>query len=332
MSKIVFFIPLLAITALVAIFIAQNNALHDPNMIIFSGNIEVTEVELAFEIPGRVTERVVSEGQRVNKGQIVAYLNTEQLSQEVALRQAELRISQAVLLELKEGFLPEEIAQAEAKVRQADAFFSRLASDYERQKKLFDGDVISSREFDISNSSFEVARAKVTEAQENLALLNRGIRPEKIAQAEANVSKSYQALGISETRFNYATLQSPISGYVLSDNVESGEFASPGTPIVTIGNLNDVWLRGYIDERDLGKVQLGQSVKVTTDSYPDKKYEGRVVFISPEAEFTPKNVQTEKERVKLVYRIKVDVSNPNLELKPGMPADGLIVLNEESGK
>ncbi|MEC7840284.1 MAG: efflux RND transporter periplasmic adaptor subunit [Chlamydiota bacterium] len=332
MSKIVFLIPIAAVVALVAIFIAQENALSDPNIIKLSGNIEVTEVELSFEIPGRVKERLVSEGQTVSKGQTVAYLDSQRLSQEVALRQAELRASKAALLELKEGFLPEEIAQAEAKLSQAKAELNRLASDYERQKRLFDGDVISSREFDISNSAYEVAKAKVLESQENLALLNRGIRPEKITQAEANVSKSSQALAIAETKLHYASLESPIAGYVLSDNIESGEFAAPGTPIVTIGNLNDVWLRAYVDESDLGKVQLQQAVKITTDTYPDKIYEGKVVFISPEAEFTPKNVQTEKERVKLVYRIKVDVSNPNLELKPGMPADGLIIVNTESSK
>jgi len=112
----------------------------------------------------------------------------------------------------------------------------------------------------------------------------------------------------------------------LSKNVEPGEYVAPGTPVVTVGELEDPWLRAYINETDLGRVKLGQRVQVTTDSYPDKKYEGRISFIASQAEFTPKNVQTEKERVKLVYRIKVDLTNPNLELKPGMPADAEILL------
>ena len=136
---------------------------------------------------------------------------------------------------------------------------------------------------------------------------------------------------MAETRLGYATLASPLSGVVLSKNVEPGEFVAAGTPLVTVGDLENVWLRAYINETDLGRVKVGQRVRVTADTYPGKRYEGRVSFIASQAEFTPKNVQTEKERVKLVYRVKVDIRNPNMELKPGMPADAEILL-EEKGK
>lgn len=120
---------------------------------------------------------------------------------------------------------------------------------------------------------------------------------------------------------------SPLSGWVLSKNAEPGEYLAPGTPVVTVGNLNQVWLRAYISESDLGRVKVGQHVRVTADTFPGKVYKGKISFISPQAEFTPKNVQTEKERVKLVYRVKVDIPNPEMELKPGMPADAEIQLD-----
>ncbi len=329
MSKKVFIIPLIAVIALTAIYISQQASLPDPNTILLSGNIEVTEVDISFKIPGRVVTRLASEGQRIKRGEEVAFLEPEELQQEVLLREAGLQATEAALLELREGYLPEEISQAGAVLQQVQANFNRLQSDYDRQKTLFEGDVISNREFDMSNSAFEVAKAKVYEANEKLSLLKRGIRKEKIAQAAANVSKSKQALALAKTRLRYTKIYSPINGYVLSDNVQGGEYVSPGTPVITVANLEDVWLRAYIDERDLGKIKLGQTVKISVDSYPDKVYLGMVTFISSEAEFTPKNVQTEKERVTLVYRIKIDVPNENLELKPGMPADGIIVLDEQ---
>jgi HlyD family secretion protein len=132
---------------------------------------------------------------------------------------------------------------------------------------------------------------------------------------------------LAETQLGYATLRAPFSGLVLSKNAEPGEYVSPGTPIVVVGDLEHVWLRAYVEETDLGRVKLGQRAYVTTDTYPGKVYQGRLSFIASEAEFTPRNVQTQKERVKLVYRIKIDIPNPAQELKPGMPADAEIVLS-----
>jgi len=172
------------------------------------------------------------------------------------------------------------------------------------------------------------ARAAVAEAQGQLALVKKGPRDEAIEQARARLEQAKAALGLAETRLGYATLTSPLTGIVLSENVEPGEYVAPGTPVVTVGDLANVWLRAYIVETDLGRVKVGQKVRVTTDTYPGKAYEGRISFIASQAEFTPKNVQTEKERVKLVYRIKVDIPNPAMELKPGMPADAEILLAE----
>jgi len=275
--------------------------------------------------------------------------------EEVAQAEAVVERARAHLAELLAGSRPQEIEAAEASLRRARAELERWRSDHERQRQLFQRGVISAREYESVLAAYRVAEAQVREAEERVKLVREGPRKEQIAQARAALKEAQErlamlregprketieaararlegakaALAASETRLSYTTVTSPLNGIVLSKNVEPGEYVAPGTPIVTIGDLENIWLRAYIDEPDLGKVKLGQRVRIRTDTYPEKRYEGRISFISSQAEFTPKNVQTERERVKLVYRIKVDVPNPTMELKPGMPADGEIVLNEE---
>jgi HlyD family secretion protein len=294
-----------------------------------SGNIEVTDAEVSFKIPGRVEAREVTEGEMVQAGQTVARLEKGDLAQEVALRRAEVSVAQAVLAELEAGTRPEEIAQGEAALVLAQAEAERARLDFTRQKDLRAQSVNTARDFELADTALKTAQARVREAQERLTLLKNGPRKEHLEQARARVEQAKQALGLAETRLGYATLVSPLTGLVLSKNIEPGEYVAPGTPVITVGDLAHPWLRAYINETDLGRVKVGQAVTVTTDTYPDKKYEGTVTFISAQAEFTPKNVQTKKERVKLVYRIKVELPNPHQELKPGMPADAEIRLAPE---
>lgn len=194
--------------------------------------------------------------------------------------------------------LEQTVEQAKAALVVAEADAVRLRLEYARQKELFDKKVIASREFEVAQAAQTIAEARVRERR--------------------------AALALAETRLGYAVLTSPVAGVVLSKAIENGEYIVPGTTIVTVGNLENVWLRAYIDETDLGRVKVGQAARIATDTYPGKFYSGKVAFISSEAEFTPKSVQTAKERVKLVYRIKIDVPNSNMELKPGMPADAVI--------
>lgn len=326
MRKLIGLIILLAlIGAGVFYYFTQTKAIHS-NLIHLSGNIEVTEVDISFKIAGRVEQRLVDEGDRVQQGQLIAILDSIDLEHEVALREAERQAAQANLAELQAGYLPEEINQSRERVLQAEADLKRLEADFKRQKRLFEQEVISARDFDNSRAAYEIGQAKYKEANQQLILLQKGTRREKIDQAIAQLRQAEQNLLIAKVRLSYATLFSPLSGIVLSKNIEPGEYVSPGTPIVTIGDLDHVWMRGYINETDLGKVKLGQKVDILTDTFLNKHYEGIIVFISSEAEFTPKNIQTEKERVKLVYRIKVDIENFQHELKPGMPVDGIIIL------
>jgi HlyD family secretion protein len=380
-KRLIILVLAILLVAVLAYFILGRS--HDGQMIRVSGNIEVTDAEVSFKIPGRVEARLVDEGETVKAGQTVARLDSAELAQEVAVRRAEVRAAQAALAELEAGSRPEEIAQAEASAEQAKARLDEMLAgsrpeelsaaeavlrrtqaeadrarlDAERYEGLYRKEIVSAQQYDLARTAYETAlarqreaeeqfklvkegprreqieqaRAAWSQAQERFVLVKKGPRRETIEQARARLQQAREALAVAETRLGYATLASPLLGVVLSKNVEPGEFVAAGTPIVTVADLENVWLRAYINETDLGRVKVGQRVRVTADTYPGKRYEGRISFIASQAEFTPKNVQTEKERVKLVYRIKVDIRNPNMELKPGMPADADILL-EEKGK
>ena len=295
-----------------------------------SGNIEVTAVDVSFKIPGRLLQRSVDEGMSVSAGQPVARLDSADLEREVSMKEAELQAAEAALRELVAGSRPQEIARARAAVAAAQAEAERLSGDIERAKALHARGVISRQEFERARAAFEVADERRKEAKESLHLVEEGPRREQIEQSRARVRQAREGLELARTRLSYATIASPLAGVVLSKNVEPGDYVAPGTPVVTVGSIRSPWLRAYIEETDLGRVKVGQVVEVTADTYPGKKYAGRVSFIASQAEFTPKNVQTRKERVKLVYRIKVDVANPDMELKPGMPADAAIRTEERS--
>jgi HlyD family secretion protein len=307
-------------------FYYHNQKPKDLNIIRVSGNIEVTDAALSFKIAGHVMERSISEGNIVKKQQLAAKLDDVDLKQEVDLRKAELDAAQANLRELEAGSLPEEIGQAQAALARIKSENDQARVEYERNQKLFEQEVVSQNDLDKAKLAFDTTRARLDEEAKSLKLVQKGPRIEKIDQARAQAEKAEKALELAETQLQYATLYSPMDGVVLSQNIEPGEFVSAGTPIVTVAKMDAVWLRAFVDETDLGRVHVGQPVRVKTDTYPDKVYEGKISFISAESEFTPKTVQTDKERVKLVYRIKIDVPNPNMDLKPGMPADGEIVL------
>jgi HlyD family secretion protein len=374
--RLMVLLPAVLLVAVLAYLILSRS--NDGQVIRVSGNIEVTDAEVSFKIPGRVEARLVDEGEMVRAGQTIARLDSAELAQEVAARRAEVQAVQAALAELEAGSRPEEIAQAEASAQQAKARLDEMLAgsrpeelsaaeavlrrakaeaerarlDAERYEGLYKKEIVSAQQYDLARTAYETALARQREAeeqyklvkegprkeqieqaraawlqaQERFVLVKKGPRQETIEQARARLQQAKEGLAVAETRLGYATLTSPLAGVVLSKNVEPGEFVAAGTPIVTVGDLENVWLRAYINETDLGRVKVGQQVRVTTDTYPDKRYEGRVSFIAAQAEFTPKSVQTEKERVKLVYRIKVDIRNPNMELKPGMPADAEILM------
>lgn len=297
---------------------------QDDGAIRVSGNIEVDDARLAFKVPGLLVERAVSEGGTVTQGQIVAQLDDTEQIQQVAVQRSEVAAAAAALADVEAGSRPQEIDSAKATVESTAAEARRAALEFERQRELRETRTISAREFEVAEAALAVAQARAAEASERLKLIIEGPRIETVNQSRARLEQSRAALALAERRLEFTKLVSPLTGVVLSDNVEPGEFVAPGTAVITVADTSKVWLRAFVNETDLGKIHLGQPVDVSTDSFPDKTYRGTVAFIASEAEFTPKTVQTNKERVKLVFRVKIDLENDHGELKPGMPADAVI--------
>jgi HlyD family secretion protein len=282
------------------------------------------------------------------------------LEADVEARKAALRQAEARLQQLLAGSRTQEIRQAQAAVREAQDQHQLAQRDWERAQLLYKSDDISTAQHDQYRSRYEITRAALQQAQERLSLVNEGPRKEDIESARAQVEqakagiKQAEAMHIEikrreqeletriaqirqaqaqvaviDTQISDATLVAPINGVVLVKSAEAGEVLAAGATLLTLGEIDKPWLRGYIREQDYGRVKLGMKAKVTTDSYPGKVYWGRITFISSEAEFTPKQIQTPEERVKLVYRIKIELDNPKHELKLNMPADAEILLENE---
>jgi len=325
---------LIALVAVVAATAAWWYATADSRnggVIRLSGNIEATETDVSFKIRGTIVQRPVDEGMWVEKGALIAKLEDHDLVQAVALADASLKVAQAKLNELLAGSRPQEIKAALEQLNQAESDLERSRKEFERVKALYEQQLAPASSMDNASAVYQIADAAATRARQLYELVKEGPRKEEIASARASVDQARQNLDLAKIQLGYATLAAPTSGVVLTKSAEVGEVMSPGTPVVTLGDVDHVWLRAYVNETDLGRVAWGQAVEVTTDTFPGKRYHGTIGFISSEAEFTPKSVQTQKERVTLVYRIKVNLDNPNRELKPGMPADGVIHVQPVGG-
>jgi len=297
-----------------------------------SGNIETTEVDVGFKIAGRIVSLSIQEGDWIEKGKVIAKLDDEDLRQRLELARATLRSAQARLKKLLAGSRPEELGEAEATLNQAKFDLENKQAHYERIKLLFEKGVLPKETLDNAEAGFKIAKASLQKALENYQLVKEGPRKEDIEDVRAQVEQAQASLKLAETQLSYTVLYAPISGMVLVKSGEMGEVVNPGTSILTLANIENVWLKAYIPETELSKVKWGQEVMVTTDLRPQKIYQGKISFISSQTEFTPKQIQTEKERVTLVYRIKVDIPNLDRELKPGMPADGKILLTSSPDK
>lgn len=274
------------------------------------------------------------------------------IESDVALKRANLQQAEARLTELLNGSRKEEVEQARASLAEAQATQKQAAGDWERAQTLFKNDDISAQQRDQFRRAFDAANATAHRLSESLSLAELGPRKEQIDQqravveqaratvklAEANridlqrrveeigmrtadVQRAQAQAGVLDSQFSDRTLYAPFDGVVLTKGTEVGEVLAAGAAVVTLGDVEHPWVRAYLSEKDLGRVKLGMAASVHTDSFAGKSYPGKVTFISAEAEFTPKQIQTEEERTKLVYRIKIEVANPHRELKSNMPAD-----------
>jgi HlyD family secretion protein len=291
-----------------------------------TGNVDVRQVNLAFEVPGRIASLEVEEGDSVHGGQILARIDTADLEDHVRLARASVDASEAVLDELEAGARPEEIDQARAAVAQAEAELRFAEATLSRLQELAERDVASHQLHDEAQARKDEAEAQLEGARQVLALLESGPRSETITQAAAKLTADRVTLSLAERSLGNAALSAPNDGVVLSRIREPGSIVGAGEPVYALALTSPVWVRSYIDEPDLGAVRPGMAVEVSTDS--GHVYSGQIGFISPVAEFTPKTVQTRELRTSLVYRLRVIVDNPDQGLRQGMPVTVVLMLDE----
>jgi len=285
--------------------------------LLVSGNIEAHESVVSFKaVQSRVVELPFDEGQWVKAGTLLARLDDSDYRQQVAINEAALHVQEQQLASAMQ-----KLEAARSTVTNDEADFAQKKVDYARNQKLWTEKIISADQSDLSETALKQSSAA---RQRDLAMARSA--QQDIEVAKANIKNASENLELAKITLGYTTLRAPFSGVILTRQTELGEVMQPGTPVVTLADLDHVWLRAYVAETDLGRIRWGQAATVHTDTYPDKAYPGQISFISSEAEFTPKSVETHKERVTLVYRIKVDVENLRHELKPGMPADATIHL------
>lgn len=388
MKKIILIVILIAVAGAAAMLAYRSMHPDVSGRIVVSGNIELTQVDIAFKTAGRLLERTVNEGDVVQKGMVIARLDREQLLRQrdtaqaalgtaqatmaesqsalkwqretmqadLQLKNADLSAAQSQLLQLKNGARPQEIQEVNAAVAAAQTQYDQTKKDWDRAQTLYKNEDISTSNYDQVRTRFDAAKANLDQIKQHAALIQAGPRSETIESASAQVERARAGVRMGEANaietqrreqdimarqsdIQRAKAQialidsqladtiaiSPISGVVLVKAADPGEILAPGTSVITVGDIEHPWLRAYIREQDLGRVKLGAKARVSTDSYPGKTYDGRVSFISSEAEFTPKQIQTSEERVKLVYRIKIDIDNQRHELKSNMPADAEIL-------
>jgi HlyD family secretion protein len=296
------------------------------NQLILSGNIEAHESLVGFKVPGRIVELPVEEGQSVAQGDLLARLDDADYRQRVSVDEAGLGVRQKDLALTLAGTREQEVKAAQQSVIDAEADLEEKKIDSERAQSLFAKDEVSAQDRDLAATALKRSQAAYLAAEDRYGEAQEGSRKEDVAIAHANLNQAHANLGLSRVDLGYTILRAPSAGVISVRQAELGEVVSPGSPVVTLADIDHLWLRAYIAETDLGRIRWGQDAIVTTDTYPGRQYHGRISFISPDAEFTPKSVQTYKERVTLVYRIKIDLDNPHHELKPGMPADARIEL------
>ena len=380
-------VALVAVAALVIGYSLTHRA--EDHVIRASGTIEATDVDVSFQIAGRVTEVLAVEGQAVKSGDILARIADEELTErvkqiqaaldaavsqvrqqektvelrrdvvegEIAQARGQAEASRMAAERVREGSRPQEIRVAEAELAQAEAQLVQRRADFDRVSGLVKEGVVPRQQLDAVEAALRTAESARDAASQRLALAREGSRRQDIAEADARLETAQAGVNVAQasrkdieiqgsvlsaararekelrsqletakTQWGYAEIRSPMDGVVLTKNVEPGEFVSPGTPVVTLANIDDLWMNIYIPETQTGLVKLGQAVRVRADSFPGEVFNGKITFVSAESEFTPKTILTQEERIKLVYRTKVSLENTQQRLKPGMPADAEIEL------
>ncbi|UUJ40876.1 HlyD family efflux transporter periplasmic adaptor subunit [Pseudomonas extremaustralis] len=323
MKKPVIIAVLVVGVIIAALWVGGSLRHDDPNRLKLHGNVDIRQVSLAFDGNGRIEQLRVEEGDAVKAGEVLALLDTRTLSLQAEQARAQIAVQESNLLRLRNGSRPEEIAQARSRVAAANADIALARQDLLRLQGIGEktnGRGVSQQDLDRAKSSLQVARAKGEEQQKALRLVELGPRAEDVASAQAQLQASQAQLALLEHQVDLGTLIAPADAVVRSRLLEPGDMASPQRPVFALALTKPKWVRVYVGEADLGRIRPGMSARVFTDSYPDQPVAGKVGYISSVAEFTPKAVQTEELRTKLVYEVRVWVEDDNDVLRLGQPA------------
>lgn len=329
---IVFIILFLVVGSLV--YVGQKN--NRQKGLFYSGTIETTQTNLSFQVAGRVAQVLVQEGQSVTRNQLIAELDRSEFESRQSQARANLERAEKTknqlqtMLNLSTKTLPTEVTRAKASVKGAQDTLKDAERNYRRFEELFSKEVVTEKERDTMKLHYEIAQSRLAESESVLKLAEGNLTKidaikQDIEVASAQISAARASLNQTSIQLDYTRLISPTDGVITSRNIEPGETVTPGREVITVSDLSRVDLKIFVDETEIGKVKPEQKVDVKIDTFPDKTYTGTVSFISPEGEFTPKIIQTKKERVKLVYLVKVSIANPDFQLKAGMPADAWLI-------
>jgi HlyD family secretion protein len=318
-------LALIAVLAVLGTYLWRERGANDPGAgFPLSGNVDVHQVELAFRVSGRISTVKVQEGDKVSAGQVLAELDPVPFQTDVESAKADVAQAQAQFDKARRGFRVEEVAQARATVAQRAADLENARVTLRRQEQLVAAGLVTHQQIDDAQMRVQVSTAALAASRDQLTLELQGSRIEDIEAQEAMLASAQARLEKAQTALADATLLAPSNGIISVRARELGAIVQAGQTVYTL-TLNDpVWIRAYVSQPRLGRIKPGMPVKVTIDSMPGRQYEGTVGFISPEAEFTPKTVQTEQVRDDLVYRIRVIASDPDNVLRQGMPVTVLI--------
>lgn len=303
---------------------------RDRSVITASGTIEAVEVNVASKVAGQILALAVEEGARVRPGDVLA--TVDHATADIQLRQAEagIRLAEAQLALLVKGARSEDLRQAEAALTQADSALKVAGDDAARMRELFKTGSVTSKQRDDAEARLTVATAQRSAATEALGKLRRLARPEEIQAAEARLDQARAAADLLAKTIADCIVTAPAGGIVTHKAVEAGELVMPGSTVVTLADLASVYVMIFVTELEIGRIKLGDGVDVRIDAFPERAFPGKITYISPEAEFTPKNVQTKEDRVKLVFGVKVEIGNTEGLLKPGLPADAVVRVGPEA--
>ncbi|KEA64673.1 putative membrane fusion protein (MFP) component of efflux pump, membrane anchor protein YbhG [Marinobacterium lacunae] len=300
---------------------------NEPNQedgsLVLHGNVDIRQVSLAFTLSERIVEMSVEEGDRVQAGQVLARLDTDTLSLQIARTRAAISAQQQQVQKLHKGSRREEIAQAQALVEAARADVELALSRLNRVKdveRATQGRGISAQDIDTASAQLKAARAQLANREQTQALAKAGPRVEDIAQAEAQLKALQADLALQQHQVALSTLKAPVDAVIRSRLLEPGDIASAQRPVYTLALSDPKWIRVYVSEPDLGRIRPGMTAQVFTDTDPENPVTGQVGYISSVAEFTPKTVQTESLRTALVYEVRIRVKDPADRLRLGMPA------------